>query len=313
LSSRIKLHLVSAGRLEQPPRVNGAVGGPFNFTDGDQLTLTITTATDSIIKTVTLRQEHFNNLAQVSAPEIAAFLDRELPGVKVAAEENDTVSIIGLATGGSSELTVDLFSPVAIKLGLEITTFTHFGSSASSAQLIGAKTGPFVLASGDRLNIRVDGRLTKTITFDSAFFPNIAQATAAEVVVLINRALPGLARVDSGKIKLVSPSIGETSFVAIDVTASGAAPKLGFGAPPTDPGLPPQDDTEPAAFEDNAGNVWLFWRSRRDGSWKIWYNRFNGTAWGTTQRLTAGTDPEFSPAVVFDPASAAPASGKIWV
>ena len=88
------------------------------------------------------------------------------------------------------------------------------------------------------------------------------------------------------------------------MTASAAAPKLGFGAPPTDPGLPPQDDTEPAAFEDNAGNVWLFWRSRRDGAWKIWYNQFNGTNWGATQRLTAGTLPEFAPAVVFEPVKA---------
>jgi hypothetical protein len=308
LSSRIKLHLFSAGRTAQPPLVRGTVGGPFNFTDGDQLGLTITTAAGSITRTVTLRQEHFNNLAQVSASEIAAFLDRELPGVKVAAAENGTISITGLTPGADSELTVDQFLPVAIKLGLEIGTFTHFGSSASSAQLIGAKTGPFALASGERLNIRLDGRLTKTITFDSAFFANIAQATAAEVVAVINRALPGLATVESGKIKLVSSAIGETSFVAIDVTTSAAAPKLGFGAPPTDPGLPPQNDTEPAAFEDPAGNVWLFWRSRRDGAWKIWYNRFNGTNWGATQRLTAGTLPEFAPAVVFEPPS-----NRIWV
>src|SRR5262249_28848994 len=152
-----------------------------------------------------------------------------------------------------------------------------------------------------------------TVTFDRAFFANIAQATAAEVVAVINRSLPGLATVESGKIKLVSSAIGESSFVAIDATASAAAPKLGFGAPPISAASPPPEDTAPADFEDNAGNVWLFLRSRRDGTWKIWYNRFNGTAWGTAQRLTAGTDPEFAPAVVFDPANGAPASGKIWV
>ena len=37
--------------------------------------------------------------------------------------------------------------------------------------------------------------------------------------------------------------------------------------------------------------------------------RFNAAP----QRLTAGTDPEFAPAVVFDPANGAPAGGKIWV
>ncbi len=313
LSSRIKLQLVSAGRTAQPPLVSGALGGPFNFTDGDQLGLTITTAAGSILRTVTLRQEHFNNLAQAPAPEIAAFLDRELPGVKVEAAENGAISITALTTGAASGLTAHV-SPVATKLGLVSgTDLTVVGSDAASAQLIGARTGPFALASGDRLNIRLDDRLTKTIAFDGASFANIAQATAVEVVAVINRALPGLATVESGKIKLVSPAVGESSFIAIDVTTSTVAPKLGFGAPPTDPNLPPQDDTEPAAFEDNAGNVWLFWRSRRDGTWKIWYNRFDGTNWGATQRLTAGTDPEFAPAVVFDPANAAPASGKIWV
>jgi tail protein P2 I len=308
LSSRIKLHLVSAGRPAQPPRVSGALGGPFNFTDGDQLILTITTAAGSIARTVTLRQENFNNLAQAPAPEIAAFLDRELPGVRVAAEENGAISITSLTTGAASKLIVQV-SPVATRLGLVSgTELTVVGSDAASAQLIGDQIAPFALASGDRLNIQLDDRLTKTITFDGAFFANIAQATADEVVAVINRALPGLAMAESGKIKLVSSAVGETSFVAIDVTASAAAPKLGFGAPSISATSPAPEDTEPAAFEDNAGNVWLFWRSRSDGAWKIWYNRFNGTAWGISQRLTAGTDPEFSPAVVFDPAS-----DKIWV
>jgi hypothetical protein len=313
LSSRIKLHLVSAGRPAQPPLVSGAPGGPFNFTDGDQFLLTIVTAAGSVARTVTLRQEYFNNLSQVSAPEIAAFLDRELPGVKVAAAENGAVSITSLATGAASKLIVQA-STVAIELGLVSgPTLTATGSDAASAQLVGAKANPFALASGDMISIRLDDRLTKTITFDGASFADIANATAAEVVAVINRALPGLATVESGKIKLVSSAVGESSFVAIDVTASAAAPKLGFGAPPISPTSPPPEDTEPAAFEDNAGNVWLFWRSRRDGSWKIWYNRFNGTTWGTTQRLTAGTDPEFAPAVVFDPANFTPAGGKIWV
>ena len=309
LSSRIKLHLVSAGRTAQPPRVSGSLSGPFNFTDGDQLSLTITTAAGSIVRTVTLRQEHFNNLAQAPAPEIAAFLDRELPGVKVAAEENGAISITALTTGAASKLIVKV-SPVATKLGLVSgSELTVPGSNATSAQLIGGRNEPFELTNGDRLNIRLDDRLTKTITFDRRFFADISNATAAEVVAVINRALPGLATVENEKIKLVSSAVGEKSFVAIDVTASTAAPNLGFGAPPTDPDLPPQDDTEPAAFEDKTGNVWLFWRSRRDGSWKIWYNRFNGATWGTTQRLTAGTDPEFAPAAVFDPV----AGGQIWV
>src|SRR4030095_1110012 len=219
--------------------VAGAPGGPFNFTDGDQFLLTIVTAAGSVARTVTLRQEYFNNLSQVSAPEIAAFLDRELPGVKVAAAENGAVSITSLATGAASKLIVQA-STVAIELGLVSgPTLTATGSDAASAQLVGAKANPFALASGDMISIRLDDRLTTTITFDGASFGDIANATAAEVVAVINRALPGLATVESGKIKLVSSAVGESSFVAIDVTASAAAPKLGFGAPPISPTSPP--------------------------------------------------------------------------
>ena len=317
LISQIKLQLMNAGRRALPPRVKGALAGPFNFADGDQFRITITGAAGSIIRTITLRPEHFVNTAQVSAAEISAFLNRELPGVEVTVADDGMIAITALTSGAASGLTVHV-SPVATKLGLVgVADVSVVGSDADSAKLIGDKTdtiAKFALADGDRLYLRLDDRLTKAVTFSRSQFADIAQATAAEVVAVINNALPGLAAVDNGRIRLISRTIGETSFVAVNVSVSTAASKLGFGAsPPIDGVLPPQDDTEPAAFEDNAGNVWLFWRSRRDDSWKIWYNRFDGTNWGTAKRLTAGTAPEFTPAVVFDPAGGAPANGKIWV
>ena len=60
---------------------------------------------------------------------------------------------------------------------------------------------------------------------------------------------------------------------------------------------------------DGAGNVWLFWSSRRNGRWNIVYSRFDGTSWGATKTLTTQTLPDREPFVLFDPANA----GRIWV
>ena len=53
----------------------------------------------------------------------------------------------------------------------------------------------------------------------------------------------------------------------------------------------------------------MFFSSLRSGTWKIWYTRFDGTAWGEPKQLTDSNLPDREPAVVFDPA----AGGRIWV
>jgi hypothetical protein len=69
------------------------------------------------------------------------------------------------------------------------------------------------------------------------------------------------------------------------------------------------DDDEPSACVDGAGNVWLFWASRRSGTWDIWYSRFDGAAWGAPKPLTAAPAPDREPYAIFDPA----AGGRLWV
>jgi hypothetical protein len=49
-------------------------------------------------------------------------------------------------------------------------------------------------------------------------------------------------------------------------------------------------DSEPAACRDSLGGIWLFWSSRRSGSWNIWYSRFDGTQWGNPKTLIAGAE-----------------------
>jgi phage tail-like protein len=298
--ARIKLQIISAGRPAQPPQLRGTQAELFNFADGDEFKITINDGVTSIERTVTFRPEHFQDMTKATAADTAALLDRELPGVEVTAV-NGQVVITSLAAGAGSTLTLPA-SAVATKLGL---TGSATGSDASRAQLI-SRAGPFNIAARDRLIIKVDNNPAHNITFGPG------PLTAAQASAAINSLLPGVAEDESGKLKLASLTAGESSFIAVDADASTVAPKLGFGAqlPQSDP---PAADTEPTAFEDNAGNVWLFWSSRRDGDWRIWYNRFDAASgsWGAAKRLTSGIDRE--PAVAFDPAGGAANQGKIWV
>ncbi|MGH7600538.1 MAG: hypothetical protein ACREOI_29635, partial [bacterium] len=67
---------------------------------------------------------------------------------------------------------------------------------------------------------------------------------------------------------------------------------------------------EPAVFEDNGGNIWLFWSSRRTGTWKIWYNQFDAATheWGRAKTLTSALFADRESAAVFDRDGE-----KIWV
>jgi hypothetical protein len=290
---QIKLNLLSAGRPARPARVQGTISAPFTFVDGDQFEIRVD---DGIPRVIVFRGEHFHNIAQATAAEVVALLNREIPGAAVTAAEDGAIILTSQTTGVTSKIELPA-SSVASKLGLALGTVT--GIDATKAQLLGSRSEPFSLT-GTKLVIRVDQAREKTIDFTT-------QSSAAQVADAINRALPGIAQVDSGKIKLTSPTAGETSFIAVEVDASTAAPVLGFGAtlPPATPAV---DDTEPAAFEDSAGNVWLFWSSRRTGRWKIWYNRFDGTNWGAAKILTTELDADREPAAVFDPVAA-----RIWV
>lgn len=311
---RIKLQVISAGRPAQPPQLRGTKPEPFNFADGDEFKLTINDGVRSIDRTVAFHREHFQDLTKATAAETAALLNRELPGVEVTAEDGAMV-ITSLTAGDTSTLALPA-SPVATTLGLaEPATGPARGSQASHAQLI-SRPEPFNLADGGRLVIKVDSNPAKTITFSNGTF------SAAQAKAVINSVLPNLAEAeDVGPgnhiqlLKLTSPTAGEASFIAVDSDASTAVSQLGFGAP-LPPGTPPADDTEPAAFMANTGNVWLFWSSRRDGDWKIWFNRYDrgnltNPRWSPAKPLTTGVDRE--PAIAFDQGNRDPGQGTLWV
>ncbi|MGH7597046.1 MAG: hypothetical protein ACREOI_11885, partial [bacterium] len=337
---QIKLNLLSAGRPARPARARGTIAGPFAFADGDRFEITVD---NGIPRVVTFRNEHFHNIAQASVAEVIVLLEHEIPGVAVTVTDDGKIILTSLHTGVASVITLPS-SSVATKLGLG-GPLTVTGSDAVAATLISGRTEPFGL-NGYKLVIRVDQGVEKAIAFTT-------ETTAAQASDTINRTFPGLARNDGGRIRLTSPTTGEASFLAVNpdpvllfsmelrfhteldtgsiteevreeferygftlvpgatifVQAPGsewvitnsaqvyavrneesklkvydvanAAPKLGFGASPP-PATPRADDAEPAVFEDNGGNIWLFWSSRRTGTWKIWYNQFDAATheWG---------------------------------
>jgi hypothetical protein len=309
--AEIRVRPFDTGRAAKPARLEGAKTGPFNFSDGDDFRINIKDGASTLGLTVILRREHFANIAASTPDEIASLLDRELPGVEVRATEDGRITFTTLTPGQGAGLTLP-GSAVALKLGPFTSTA---GSDAVGAQIVGNALSvgtTFPLANNDTLLINVDGAPAKAVTFTSARFADITKATAQEVADEINRSLPGVADVTGNLIRLTSATAGARSFISVDINASTAAAKLGFGAAPPGAG-PVADDTEPAVFEDNANNLWLFWSSRRDGRWRIWYNRLTANGWGTAKPLTSGVEADHEPSVAFDRGGGGPGQGKIWV
>lgn len=65
--------------------------------------------------------------------------------------------------------------------------------AANPARLVGNGTGPFTLSDGLTLAVAVNGAAAGVVTFAAADFADIAQATAAEVVAVLNAGLAGVA------------------------------------------------------------------------------------------------------------------------
>ena len=302
---QIKLAILSAGSDVRRPKITAALPGPFNFVDGDLFRLTVTINGVSTTRAIILHQEHFQNIAAATASELKTLFNRELINANARLTDQGNLVIEGSATGAASTLTVPA-SPVATKIGL--AAGTRAGANATSAQLSASRVGPYALSEGVTLSIQIDAdEPTQFEIRTGTDFPNLAAVSAAQLAAFINRSRPGVAQNAGGRLVLNSPLPGESSSVRVWVNDSTAAGALGFGAP-----LPPAapnaiDDCEPTAFQDGGNNVWVFWSSRRAGPWNIWYNRFDGTSWGTAKRLTDGTEADREPATVFDPA------GRIWV
>jgi phage tail-like protein len=299
--SRLRLQRISAGRGAGAARITGTATEPFPLADGEILQITIGAA-PGLVRQVTFRAENFADITHATAQEVANLLRGELPGVQISAAAFGAIQIVSQTAGSASVLAVAA-SAVATKLGL---ASPPAGTDAVAARLTSAAAGPFALASGDTLYLAIDNDVQRIVTFAATAFLNIAAATTDEVVAAINTVIPGAATNTGGVVEIDSFVSGDDSMVAIDLSLSSAASKLGFGTPPP---VPPAsiDETEASAFEDPAGNLWLFWSSRRAGPWNIWYSALSEAGWANPKQLTTGPLTDREPAALIDSAS-----GRIW-
>lgn len=304
-TGHIRLQQVALGRGASGAAVETANPGPFALADNDALSLTVADAGGILTRSVAFHPEDFADITQARAAEVAAVLNREVPGLDAGVTEAGAVRLLTRSVGAAAKITLNASTALA-KLGLSGIPPAS-GLDAVAARLVGGGVEPFALAVGDTLTFALDGNAPDTLTFAAADAPNLAAATAQEVAAAVNRVVPGAAAADSGRVVLLSSHPGDASMVALDVSRSTAAPKLGFAAPPRPPvaGL---DDSEPAPLVDAAGDVWLFFASQRGGGWNLWYSRFAAGSWGVPKPLTAGPLPDREPSAAFDAAS-----GRIWV
>lgn len=112
-----------------------------------------------------------------------------------------------------------------------LTTSTAY-SGGTRATISGTASGPFTLADGDTLDIRVDSGAAQTVTFRAADFTNlggnIAAATAVEVAAIIQAQVTGVtADGSSGQVVLSSDRTGDSSTLKIDDGIGSPATVLG--------------------------------------------------------------------------------------
>ena len=298
--SKLRAQRISAGRSAWSARITGSTTEPFPLADGDTLQMTIGAAS-AVVRHLTFRAEQFADITHATALEVVSVLHGELPGVQVTASGSGAIHIVSQTAGSASVLAVAA-SAGATKLGL---ASPPAGTDAVSSKITGS-AGPFALADGDTLYLAIDNDVQRIVTFAATAFVDITVATTDEVVAAINAVIPGASRNQGNRVEIDSFVSGADSMVAIDLSLSTAASKLGLGAPPPVP-PPGVDETEPTAFEDSGGNLWLFWSSRRAGPWNIWYSALSAAGWGNPKPLTTGLLPDREPAAVIDGAS------RIWV
>jgi len=124
----------------------------------------------------------------------------------------NTINLISKTIGtGLSKLKIDLAtSSGAAALGFNATNSSSQRSGSSPAQLTGNRAAPFPLANGNTLVVKADNNPPETITFFAAAFANIAAATAAEVIAVINTALNVSARASTGNDFIITGGDGTT-------------------------------------------------------------------------------------------------------
>lgn len=304
----IRSKIMAVGRNASAAQLVSKKSEPFHLEEGKTLTIKIDGGEKDY--TVTFHSSDYVNIAEASCAEIIYVVNRDIPEL-TAINVCGRICLRSKIAGQGSSFFIELESSTAASiLGFD-ETFQAHGQDSAQAQLVSGRQEPFALADESILIIQINGKKESSITFLAGDFADINNATCAEIIAVLNRDVPNITVVsENGQLVLKSNSVGEDSSLIIDVDASTAASSLGFGQ-----SLPTveQSELEPSVFQDDNGHIWLFYSSRRQNRWDVWYNMYNGEGWGTAipLPLTQGVEADRKPAAIY--AEIENPDRKIWV
>jgi phage tail-like protein len=226
------------------------------------------------------------SIARSNAPaQLNVFAVHErAPGVWCSTD--DAAAALGLvtATGGTA------------------ATGETTAAGGTAATVTGTAAAPFALRPGMRLTVTADDRVPVTVVFGSGDFADIAEATAAEIVAVLNRTLSEVtaSRVD-GRVVLTSHTTGAVSSVRIEESAAGLVTLEGA----------PTGRLSPCAGADRRLRLFYATAALADPTRRteLRLKTFRGGRWGGAVAVPTGAAP-------VDPAAATLEDGSIvlvWV
>ncbi|MGB8508490.1 MAG: phage tail protein [Pyrinomonadaceae bacterium] len=247
--------------------LKGVRDEPFALREGDSISIKVDGRTP---KVVTFRALDFADITQATALEVAAAINRALPGVARASGQR--LLLNSTAAGEASLLVVEVYASLLLSLPASFIPTLDGGTlNAPLREQFDARG--LTLGTNARIQVLAVGNLW----------------------LVSNEKRNFQVRHEGGTLNVYSRALAE--------------PALGLSAP-VPPALPLVAESEPTICADSSG-VWLFWSSRRNGRWKIWYSRFETgtTLWGSAKMLTTGTDSDREPYALINPSG----GGRLWV
>lgn len=171
-----------------------------------------------------VRTAHYTDVTDPATTTAAVASATLVTGAVAAYGGSVLGSIVGpfnFDTGETLILDTEAISP---------TTAT-FTAVAAARETQNTESTPFALANADVLTVKINGGAVQTVTFLTAEFVDITNATAEEIAAVINASLSGgsaSASTGGTKVTITSDKIGTGSSVEVTGGTANAAGKLNF-------------------------------------------------------------------------------------
>lgn len=298
------------------PAVLVSANEPFNLTDGMELHLTIDREKPVRIR---FRAGDFQNsgIATASGQEVVNVINAYLEEAVAEMTPAGTFTVTTRSAGQKSLIEVE---------NDRISFATGTAQTPLPARLVGQRSAPFEITPGTRLILRGNFSEIQAVHFAAADFANPQQATALEVVNLLNARLTRTTASiqPNGTIRLETLQGGGNERLEIDLQQSTAAAALGFDFgnhtaagdwgdeiiwgekhPVITPGGGVLGDL--SSLTAAGGVIWLFWSRHSNGLWSIESSRWDGVNWNAPEILAAGEGGNVEPCAVLD------STNRVWL